>query len=56
MILEIQNIPLKTGLFVRRNQISGPVLNGTFCISIYCKMDGVYVERKADLLFKKIFV
>jgi len=56
MVMEIQYVPLKTGLLVRRNQISGPVFNGTFCISVYCKMDGVKVERKADLLFKKIFV
>jgi hypothetical protein len=32
-ILEIKNVPLKTGQFVRRNQVSGTVFDGTFCIN-----------------------
>jgi hypothetical protein len=32
-ILEIQNVPLKTGQFVRRNKVSGTVFDGTFCIN-----------------------
>jgi hypothetical protein len=37
---EIQGVPLKTGPLTRRNQASGPVLSGTFCIvTVYKHFD-----------------